>query len=81
MTPQEVFDTVMREQRIPWIPEHMDDEARNVTWAQLVRENRVPPENAGLINDLQRILARGEGMPGFVAYALTHNLELPACTL
>lgn len=83
-TAQEVFDEVARTRSIPWIPD--DPEARALSWRQLVQENWVAPEFAGLIHELQRILANSGDPKGAFAtmwlrmYAKNHNLRYTECT-
>jgi hypothetical protein len=72
LTAQEIFAAVVAAGCIPWIPD--DADAQYLTWHQLVRENRVPAEFGGLINDLQRIADKPLQLR---AYAKRHNLEFP----
>lgn len=75
-TPQAIFNAVVAARAIPWIPDD-DADATELSWRQLVRENRVPATHANLINKLQRIAADPDALRTFAA---RNHLEFPACT-
>lgn len=77
-SPQQAFNEVVAARAIPWRP--TDSESAELTWLQLVRENRVPDTHCGMLVALEALLSHPHPDEVLRLYAARVNLEFPACT-
>jgi hypothetical protein len=79
-TAQEAFTAIVTAGKVPWRP--ADPEADQLSWAQLVQENWVPPDFANLIDQCDRIYhTHADPEPSLRWLAASYKLEYPECTL